>query len=47
MHEKVIPILKKDGDIAITAIFFEEIHYAVKVGKELILKKAKLQEEKK
>ena len=47
MSEKEIPILKKDGEIVITTIFTDEIRYAVKIGNNLILKKAEIKEEKK
>ena len=44
MTEKEIPILKKDGEIAITSMYSDEISYAVKKGDKLILKKAKIRE---
>lgn len=46
MTNKEIPVLKKDGEIAITSAYSsDEITYAVKKGNKLILKKAKIEEE--
>ena len=45
MTDKEIPILKKDGEIAITSAYSDEIIYAVKKGDKLIMKKVKAKEE--
>ena len=45
MTHKEVPILKKDGEIAITSAYSDEITYAVKKGDKLIFKKAKIEED--
>ena len=46
MTDREIPVLKKDGEIAITSAYSSnEITYAVKKGDKLILKKAKAEED--
>ena len=44
IQAKKIPILKEDGEIAITDTYGETVIYAVKKGDILILKKATLKE---
>lgn len=43
MINEEIPVLKKDGEIAITATGWGEVEYVVKKGDELVLKKVTIE----
>jgi len=45
MIDKDIPVLKKDGEIAIINTSWGTVEYVVKKGNKLIMKKVTLEEE--